>query len=120
MWGRNLTLDYALRRKGTEAWSMLTGNEKSTEADKESKVLFQCTVQDPAVWDIAHPHCYELRVRLKRDEEILDSQIQTVGFRTLGFNPDKGFLLNGRKVKLQGVCEHHDLGCREQLTTARP
>lgn len=109
--GRNLTLDYALRRKGTEAWSMLTGNEKSTEADKESKVLFQCTVQDPAVWDIAHPHCYELRVRLKRDEEILDSQIQTVGFRTLGFNPDKGFLLNGRKVKLQGVCEHHDLGC---------
>ncbi|MCD8337756.1 MAG: DUF4982 domain-containing protein [Lachnospiraceae bacterium] len=45
------------------------------------------------------------------DGEVIQSEEQMVGFRTTEFLPEEGFLLNGRKVKLNGVCEHHDLGC---------
>ena len=48
---------------------------------------------------------------MKKEQEILQREIQTVGFRTLDFSPETGFSLNGRKLKLNGVCEHHDLGC---------
>lgn len=42
--------------------------------------------------------------------EVLDMAEDTVGFRSVSFDPAKGFFLNGRKLKLNGVCEHHDLG----------
>lgn len=35
---------------------------------------------------------------------------QNIGFRTITLDPDKGFILNGTRMKLKGVCEHHDLG----------
>lgn len=65
----------------------------------------------PALWDLEAPVCYGLGVELWLGDAQLDSQMITVGFRTMTFDPDKGFLLNGRQVKVHGVCEHHDLGC---------
>lgn len=65
----------------------------------------------PKQWDIHTPVCYGLRAELFRDGEKLQTECVTIGFRTVEFDPDLGFLLNGRKVKLNGVCEHHDLGC---------
>lgn len=72
---------------------------------------FQAQVDHPYEWDLDHPVCYELKVVLKRNDEILQTETQTVGFRTIAFTPDEGFLLNGKKTKIQGSCEHHDLGC---------
>lgn len=46
-----------------------------------------------------------------RDVALLDSQEITVGLRRMEFTADRGFFLNGRYVKVHGVCEHHDLGC---------
>ncbi|MCC8104016.1 MAG: DUF4982 domain-containing protein [Clostridiales bacterium] len=67
-------------------------------------------VANPVRWDIEHPYLYRLRVDLI-DGEVIQSEEQMVGFRTTEFLPEEGFLLNGRKVKLNGVCDHHDLGC---------
>jgi beta-galactosidase len=41
---------------------------------------------------------------------IIDTVYNTVGFRTIEFSPENGFFLNGRKIKMNGVCLHHDLG----------
>lgn len=41
---------------------------------------------------------------------MLDRVGHNLGFREVVFSPDQGLILNGRKLKLQGVCEHHDLG----------
>ena len=41
---------------------------------------------------------------------MLDRYETPFGIRTIEYGPDKGFLLNGRRVPLQGVCNHHDLG----------
>lgn len=76
-------------------------------------------------WDIDDPNCYRLRVELF-DERIqaaateagsvnlqnaIDMDEIIIGFRRMEFYPDNGFFLNGRHIKLKGVCEHHDLGC---------
>lgn len=68
-------------------------------------------VNSPLVWDIDNPRLYTLKTVLFRDGQALDDDCAKVGFRTIEFKPDSGFYLNGRKVKLHGVCLHHDLGC---------
>ena len=72
--------------------------------------LFLTELEEPIIWDTENPQCYELQTVLYRNQEILQKECQTVGFRTIELLPDKGLLLNGRKLKLNGVCEHHDLG----------
>lgn len=61
-------------------------------------------------WDIEAPECYVLRVELLQGGECMDVQELTVGFKRMHFDTEKGFFLNGRHVKIHGVCEHHDHG----------
>lgn len=77
------------------------------------------TVTDPYLWDINTPHLYklvtELRLNLPEagslgDEAIVESVTQSVGFRDIVLDPAQGFFLNGKSMKLNGVCEHHDFG----------
>ena len=68
-------------------------------------------VSESDIWDIEHPNLLTLSSVLSEDGTELDRITQRVGLREASFDPDKGFLLNGRRVKLHGVCLHHDLGC---------
>ena len=66
----------------------------------------------PKIWDVTEPNTYQLEVELYDRGQLVERQSQTVGFRQIQWNPDQGLLLNGRKLKLNGVCEHfHDSGC---------
>ena len=67
-------------------------------------------VNSPRCWDVEHPHLYILKTGLWKDGEIIQEEYSQIGFRSIAFDPEQGFLLNGRRVKLNGVCEHHDLG----------
>lgn len=67
-------------------------------------------VKSPRRWDVEHPHLYILKTGLWKDGEIIQEEYSQIGFRSIAFDPEQGFLLNGRRVKLNGVCEHHDLG----------
>ena len=77
------------------------------------KVSLTTTVTNPKLWSIEEPNCYTLKVVLKCNEqlEFCDLQEITIGFRTMVFDPNEGFFLNDKHIKIQGVCEHHDLGC---------
>lgn len=68
-------------------------------------------IDNPYVWDITNPNLYELHVCLRKGEEEIDSVDVKFGLREIEYTSDHGFRLNGRRVKIQGVCEHHDLGC---------
>ena len=68
-------------------------------------------VSNPQLWDICAPKRYCLKVGLWREEMLLQEEAVWFGFRETAFDANKGFSLNGRHVKLKGVCEHHDLGC---------
>jgi beta-galactosidase len=72
--------------------------------------LVRLSVPNPALWDIASPHLYVLRTTVRQDGRIVDTTETTFGIRSIAFDPEKGFSLNGRRVRLQGVCLHHDLG----------
>ncbi|MDR2931972.1 MAG: DUF4982 domain-containing protein [Oscillospiraceae bacterium] len=68
------------------------------------------TPENPTVWDIDAPYLYTLRSELMEDGTAVDSVDTIFGLRTIAFDPENGFSLNGRRVRLYGVCQHHDLG----------
>ena len=65
----------------------------------------------PKLWDIYCGNLYELRAELIKAGEVFDYEQSVFGFRTIEIDSDKGFLLNGRHVKIKGSCEHHGFGC---------
>jgi beta-galactosidase len=67
-------------------------------------------VPRPHRWSIADPYLYSVETRVRTGGRDADGERLPLGFRTIDFTPDGGFLLNGVKVPLQGVCLHHDLG----------
>lgn len=68
------------------------------------------TVKEPALWDIEDPQLYRAVVTVMNESNITDVCGTNFGFRTLEFTPRNGFYLNGRRVEIKGVCNHHDLG----------
>ena len=70
----------------------------------------QLEIPDAKLWDAESPNLYTIKVELKRDGEIIDSDEARFGIRMLAWNAQKGFQVNGNTVKLRGGCIHHDLG----------
>jgi len=68
-------------------------------------------VKMPKLWDVERPVLYTLVTELVKGEEVVDELRQKIGFRKIEFTTERGLFLNGRHLKLHGVCEHHDLGC---------
>lgn len=62
----------------------------------------------PKKWDIDEPNLYRITAELKQHGAVIDSETMYIGFRTIAADPQKGFILNGRPVKLYGVCCHQD------------
>lgn len=67
-------------------------------------------INEPCLWDVDDPNIYTLRVSLYCGDELLDSVSEAFGYRTVEFIPENGLVLNGRQIKMHGVCMHHDLG----------
>ena len=64
----------------------------------------------PELWDIDRPYLYKAVTKLYKNGELCDEYETKTGFRTYYADPDKGFFLNGRHVKIKGVCAHQDCG----------
>ena len=73
---------------------------------------FECKVivKNPVLWDIDQPNLYRAVTTVKVKGRVVDQVESTFGFRTLKFTARDGFFLNGRRVNVKGVCNHHDLG----------
>lgn len=70
----------------------------------------KATIAHPKLWDPEHPNLYVAVTTLLQDGKPVDRTETVFGLRTVRFTADNGFLLNGKRVPLQGVCNHHDLG----------
>lgn len=80
------------------------------EGVKFSHNRFRMKIDEPVLWDICDTQMYTLRVTLRSGDTVLHREDVRFGFRDIRFDTEKGFFLNGRHVKLHGVCEHHDNG----------
>jgi beta-galactosidase len=67
-------------------------------------------VPRPLLWDLEHTNRYQARVLVYTKNNLTDDYRSSFGFRTIQFTHDNGFLLNGKRVQIQGTCNHHDLG----------
>lgn len=67
-------------------------------------------VMAPHRWDVEYPYLYTLKTTLFRNDRKIDECLTRAGFRTIEFDADRGFALNGRWMKVKGVCLHHDAG----------
>lgn len=65
---------------------------------------------NPELWSIEDPNLYEVHTYIKMGDEFVDSYKTSMGIRSTYFDLEKGFLLNGKQVKIKGVNNHHDLG----------
>ncbi|MFD2934722.1 sugar-binding domain-containing protein [Spirosoma flavum] len=82
----------------------------SIPAGGKADATLSFTVTNPLLWSIEHPDLYKLMVTVNANGKPLDNQTETVGFRSFRFDKDKGFFLNGKNMKLKGVCIHDDAG----------
>jgi beta-galactosidase len=68
-------------------------------------------VASPGLWSVSTPNLYRVRCTLRSGGEQLDQETTSFGIRDVKFDVDKGLLLNGEHVKMNGVCIHGDCGC---------
>ncbi|BDU23940.1 glycoside hydrolase family 2 TIM barrel-domain containing protein [Flavobacterium sp. GSB-24] len=70
----------------------------------------QIQVSNPVLWSVEKPELYTAVTEISLDDKIIDQYKTNFGIRDFKFDLNKGFILNGKQVKIKGVCLHHDLG----------
>ena len=82
--------------------------EEELEPGVESTFTQQLALADALLWSLEHPNLYWLRTTLRAGNASPDEKTTSFGIRTLRFDPDKGFFLNGKRVEIRGMCVHQD------------
>ena len=84
--------------------------EVSLKAGESKVVTFIYTIGNPQLWSPESPYLYKTVVRLKSEGRVAGEQRVKFGVRSFSFDAEKGFVLNGQKVLINGACVHHDDG----------
>lgn len=85
--------------------------ESTQEIATAGKIVQKIVVKRPLLWGVDSPVLYQAVTRIQVGSKVVDDLVTSFGIRTFCFNPHRGFMLNGRKLKLKGVNLHHDNGC---------
>ncbi|MEP6746775.1 MAG: beta-galactosidase GalB [Bacteroidota bacterium] len=67
-------------------------------------------INNAQLWSVAHPYLYKAVVKVLLKGKLVDVYSSNFGIRSFHFDANKGFFLNGKALKILGVCDHHDLG----------
>ena len=76
-------------------------------------------VSSPLLWSDERPYLYKVVSQLDQGGRIVDRYETPLGIRTFHFDINRGFILNGKPVKIRGTCNHHDLGALGSAVNAR-
>ena len=101
---QNTVLDAAGKQVGR------ISTKSKLPANDSHVVTADLSVENPQRWDVDRPYLYTLASEVLDGNRVVDRYLTPFGIRTIAFDKDRGFLLNGQHLKLQGVCNHHDLG----------
>lgn len=90
--------------------SVATRRVKKLSLKPSDSDEFSCTikVKKPKLWSLESPYLYKLVTTVRSADTIVDSYETSFGIRTIRFDPDEGFFLNGKHVELKGTNNHHD------------
>ena len=93
--------------------------EARVSLDSVSEIAQDLVIRSPTLWSLERPYLYRAVSRVVCGGRRCDDYSTPFGVRTFAFDPDRGFILNGRHVKIRGVCLHHDLGALGAAVNAR-
>ena len=88
-----------------------TLNSTVTLSQGNNNIVDTIQIPNPKLWDEYQGNLYDMIIEIISDAEVIYSTTIHYGYRYFEFTHDRGFFLNGRNIKLRGVCMHHDLGC---------
>ncbi|MBP1676652.1 MAG: Beta-galactosidase [Bacteroidetes bacterium] len=79
-------------------------------AGNQGRIIQNINIKNPVLWEIDRPYLYKVVTKLYVYGIPKDEYITYTGIRSFKFDVQKGFFLNGKHLKINGVCNHHDLG----------
>jgi beta-galactosidase len=82
--------------------------EQLIEGGESARFRTAARLAHPARWSVDAPNLYSAIVTVESEGDVRDGERVTFGVRTVVFDPDKGFFLNGKSLKIQGTCNHQD------------
>jgi beta-galactosidase len=97
-------------RKASRAVASLAPMAVKVSARAKASVAAVARINRPRLWSLSHPNLYAAVTTVEQSGKVIDHYDTVFGIRTIKFDIDKGFFLNGEHVSLYGVCNHHDLG----------
>lgn len=106
---RNTVMNYY----GVNAYSgskPVLSSQETVEPSGTFSLMQKMTVENPKLWTPDEPKLYVMKTEILKDGEVIDTYENTFGFKYFTFDAEKGFFLNGKYMKIQGVCLHHDQG----------
>jgi beta-galactosidase len=116
---QSVTLVSSIRDStGTEV-GKATSSETAVAAGKKVNVSQTSNVTNPKLWSTTAPNMYSVVTNVSVNGTVVDTYTTPFGIRTFAFDANTGFSLNGTNLKINGVCNHHDLGALGSATNFR-
>jgi len=112
-------IDYIVHEIYDEAGRLIVKDQLSSDPKASVKKILnenkrtgvaRLAIKNPHLWSVERPYLYTVIVQLQKNGRPIDSYRTKFGIRYFSFDPQKGFSLNGKPLKILGVCMHHDLG----------
>lgn len=82
----------------------------TVEPHAKATALYSASLTSPHLWDVDDPYLYTIKTSVIRKNTVCDEYFTRTGFRYFSCDSQKGFILNGKQVKIKGVCAHEDCG----------
>jgi beta-galactosidase len=105
---RNVTLQITLLGPGGRAVQTSETRPQTVAAGQSIDFKQDLLVKSPQMWDVDHPYLYHAVTRVRAGSRTLDDETTAFGIREFHFDAATGFWLNGKNLKIKGVCLHHD------------
>lgn len=97
--------------------SMIAGHLVASNG--KNTIQQQVHMTEPHLWSVDDPYMYTMVTEIRLNGKTIDTYSTPFGIRTIEFRADSGFFLNGEHIRINGVCNHHDLGCLGAATNER-
>jgi beta-galactosidase len=85
-------------------------SKQTIQAGKTATIIQPLEIIQPQLWDINQPNLYKAITKIKTPKSTIDELTTTFGIRDSKFEAASGYWLNGKNIKIKGVCLHHDAG----------
>jgi beta-galactosidase len=89
----------------------VASDSQTIPAGGSAQFSVETSVANPRLWDIDRTELYQAVLTVREQKTVCDSETASFGFRQFHFDPATGFWLNGRNLKIKGVCLHEDGSC---------